>query len=196
MGIQVGFAQTAALKRFLCNLCLSLLCSGMSSSLRCCAHIGFCSLCLLFFSFFRRFALMGGTPKGSRGRPGTAFGQAVLNDAICGHFWSHFWTPFGTLGVKVATPGAPLAPPLAPLAPFLRPFLQSVLHGCYFGCPGCRAGAPRAWKCGQNLVNTDVLRRCTFGAQGAKKASPGAPGRVFGTFWSPFGPPWRPFRPP
>ena len=112
-----------------------------------CAHRFLFPVSVVFLLFLT-FCPEGGTPKGSRGRPGTAFGQSVLNDAICGHFWSHFWTPFGTLGVKVATPGAPLAPPWAPLALLLRPFLQSVLHGCYFGCQGCRAGAPRGWKCG------------------------------------------------
>ena len=134
----MGFAQTAALRSFLIK--------GVRTWVVVRAVFLFSSV--VFSSFFGRFALRGGTPKGSRGRPGTAFGQSVLNDAICGHFGSPFWTPFGTLGVKVATPGAPWAPPGAPLAPLLRPFLQSVLHGCYFGCPGCRAGAPRAWKRG------------------------------------------------
>ena len=134
-----------------------------------------------------RFAMRGVHQKAPGDLPGQPWGTWWPGGAICGHFWSPFWTPCGTLWVTVVTPGAPLASPWAPFAFLLRLFLQPVLHGFYFGCQGGRAGGPRGCKCGFCKVNTDVLRRCAFGAQGAKKASPGWPGtyfwHLFGTFW-------------
>ena len=113
--IQVGFAQTAALKRFLCNLCLSLLCSGMSSSLRCCAHIGFCSLCLLFFFFFRRFALRGVPQKA----PGDVPGQLLVSRfsmmlfvVIFGHIFGHLLAPLASRWPPRALPWRPPGHPL------------------------------------------------------------------------------------
>ncbi len=103
--IQVGFAQTAALRSFLIK------------GVRTWVVVRVVSLCssVVFSSFSRRFAMRGVPQKAPGDVPGHPLGV---------------WLPGGAL------------------APFLRPFLQSVLHGCYFGCPGCRAGAPRAWNCG------------------------------------------------
>ena len=80
----------------------------------------------------------------------------------------------------MATPGAPLAPPWAPLTPRLRPFMQSVVHGCYFGCQGRRAGAPRAWKCAKTHKIPMFCEGAHLEPKVPKRLPPGCPGTCFG----------------
>ena len=117
--------------------------------------------------------------KAPRDLPGRPWGSRWPGNAICGDFWSPFRTPFGTLGAEVATPGAPVASPWHLLHHFCAHFCNQCSREVAVVGTGVQQELPVGCKCGFYTVNTDVLRRCAFGAQGAQKASPRAPRDVF-----------------
>ena len=150
----MGFAQTAALRRFQSNLWLSLLCSGLSSSFRLCSRIEgvrtWAPVCLVFvpcaccfFVSFRRFALRGVPQKA----PGDVPGQLLVSRFSMMLFVVIFWHIFGHLLAPLAARWPPRALPGRPPGHLWH-------HCCVHFCSQCSMAA-------------------TLGARGAEQDPPG-----------------------
>ena len=137
----------------------------------------------VFLSVFRRFAMRGVPQKAPGDLPGQPWGT----------WWPgvQFLVIFGHLLAPLAPRWPPRAlpwrPPEHPRLHFYAHFCRQCFMDVAVGGRGAQQEAPGGCKCWFYIINTDVLRRWAFGAQGAKKASPGCPGtcfwHLFGTFW-------------
>ena len=127
----------------------------------------------------RTFCHEGGTPKGSRGPPGTALGQSVARWCNLWSFSLTFLNTFWHPGRQGGHPGRSRGVPLGTFCITFVPFCSQCSRDVAVGGTGVQQEPPGGCECGFYTVNTDVLQRCAFGAQGAKKACPGVPRDVF-----------------
>ena len=133
----------------------------------------------------RTFCHEGGYPKRlpgtSRDSLGAVGGQVVQFVVILGHLFGYLLAPWAPRWPPRALPWRP---PGHLLHHFCVPFCNQCSRDVAVGGTGVQQEPPGGCECRFYTVNTDVLQRCAFGAQGAQKACPGLPRDVFlAPFW-------------